>query len=284
LSLMAAMAYSLSVVLVRKNLADSSVINAALVISSTGNFILWPLAILSVNLTKANLEAVLLFAIAGLLAPGISRLLYYKGMEFLGVSTNASVLSTYPLYALIFAVLFLGEVVFPLDLIGIACIIVGVMLLEKSLGVTETKKRGFLSRGLKLPLLAAFLVAVSHIVRKLGLSIYNEPPLGVAVGYAFSFFIYAVLGIFSNATERTSSLKRDFRLFWRPGVGLSLGWILTFYALSYEKVSIVTSLIQTEPLFVILFTSIYLRELERISFRLITSAVVVFLGIVLICV
>ena len=76
--------------------------------------------------------------------------------------------------------------------------------------------------------------------------------------------------------------SRDFRFFWKAGAGISLGYILTFLALSQEKVSIVTPLIETQPLFVLVFAHLYLKELEHISFKLVISALLVIIGVMLV--
>ena len=110
-ALFAALAYSLSVVLVRKRLDASNFFSVALVLTVTGNIILWPLALLFTNLKTINFEGALFFVIAGMLAPGITRLLYYKGMEVVGVSVTASIFSTYPVYSSLFAGFLLGEVI-----------------------------------------------------------------------------------------------------------------------------------------------------------------------------
>ncbi|NIR86988.1 EamA family transporter, partial [Candidatus Bathyarchaeota archaeon] len=81
LALLAALGYGLSVVLIRKQLDESNYIFATLVLTATGNIILWPLALLFTDLGTINFEGVLFFVIAGILAPGIARLGYYKGME-----------------------------------------------------------------------------------------------------------------------------------------------------------------------------------------------------------
>ncbi len=89
-ALLAALAYGFSVVLVRKKLEESNFIFAALVLTITGNVILWPFAFLFTNLRTVNSEGILFFVIAGILAPGAARLCYYKGMEVAGVSINES--------------------------------------------------------------------------------------------------------------------------------------------------------------------------------------------------
>lgn len=138
LALLSALTYGLAVVLVRKKLDESNFFSVSLVITVTGNIILWPLALLSTNLRTVSLEGILFFVIAGILAPGIARLGYYKGMEVVGLSVNASIFATYPMYSSILAVLLLGEALTPENWIGIVCIGIGVMYIERSLSNSKT--------------------------------------------------------------------------------------------------------------------------------------------------
>jgi len=279
LALLAALFYSLSMVLVRKSLDKSNFLSVALVITVTGNIILWSLALLFTHLKSVNLEGFLFFAIAGMLAPGVTRLLYYKGMEVVGLSVNASIFAAYPLCSSIFAVLLLRETLSAENWIGIVCIVVGVVLIERNFGKPKTGSERTLKRSLVFPLLATLTVSLSTIVRKHGLNICNEPLLGVAIGYSSTFLLYLVLSIFSNCKRGSMFSGKDFRLFWKAGVGMSLAWILSFYALRHERVSIVTSLIQTEPLFILFFTHLYLKELECVSFKLLISALLIVTGV-----
>jgi len=284
LALLAALAYSLSTVLVRKRLDESNFFSACLVITVVGNVILWPLTLLFINLRTVNLEGVMFFVLAGLLAPGVTRLLYFKGVETVGVSVNTPVFATYPLYTSILAVLLLGETLVLENWIGIICIITGVVFIERSLAKPKTDPRKIPKKGLVFPLLATLTVAVSHIARKHGLNIYNEPLLGVALGYFISFFLYILLLTFhfSFTTQNSIFLGRDFRLFWKPGLCLSLGWLLAFHALSIEKVSVVTPIIQTEPLFILLFAYLYLKELEHLTSKLIIGTLLIVIGVMLV--
>lgn len=130
--------------------------------------------------------------------------------------------------------------------------------------------------------MAALTIAVSQIIRKQGLKIYNEPSLGLTIEYAFSLLLYLIPLFFADATRLSLSLGKNFQLFWKPGVLLSLGWILAFYALSIERFSVVAPLVQTEPLFVVFFSYLYLKELEHTSARLVISAVLVVFGVILV--
>jgi drug/metabolite transporter (DMT)-like permease len=88
--------------------------------------------------------------------------------------------------------------------------------------------------------------------------------------------------MFSASTRKELSLKRDFRFFWKAGIGQALSWILSFYALSYEEVSIITPLLAIEPLFVVFFAYFYLRELERVSPKLVASIILTVVGVILV--
>ncbi len=109
LALLSALCFGLSQIFVRKNLEKSNFVYISLTVTIMGNIILWPLALIFTDLNTVNPEGLMLFIIAGLLAPGIARLFYFKGMETAGISANASIFATYPLYTSIVAVSLLGE-------------------------------------------------------------------------------------------------------------------------------------------------------------------------------
>lgn len=71
-------------------------------------------------------------------------------------------------------------------------------------------------------------------------------------------------------------------MFWKACVGLSIGWLLAFFALSYERVSTVTPLLQTESLFIIIFSHMLLKKLEHISLGLVVGALFIVFGVTLI--
>ena len=156
---------------------------------------------------------------------------------------------------------------------GIICIVFGVMYIERSLSTSKTGSKRSFRKGLVFPIVGTLSRTFSAIIMKHGLNIYNEPLLGVAIGYFSPLLLYLLLSIPAYSTPRTLFSYKDLRLFWKAGAFISLGWILAFYAFSHENVSIVSSLMQIQPLFVILFTHLYLKELEKTSFKLVVSTI-----------
>jgi len=62
----------------------------------------------------------------------------------------------------------------------------------------------------------------------------------------------------------------------------ALEWVLSFYALQYEMISVVTPLFQTGPLFVLFFAYLYLKELEHISSKVLISTILIVAGAMLV--
>jgi len=283
LALLSAMAFGFSQILVRRKLDESNFVRISLAITIMGNILLWPLALILTNTETVNFDGVMFFVVAGLLAPGIVRLIYFKGMEVVGVSANASVFATYPMYSSFLAVLILGEVLVAENWIGIICIIVGIVYLERNVSNTQTRSKKISRKDFVFPLFASVTFSVSQIVRKQGLIICNEPLLGVAIGYSSALLLYILLLVFSNSAGGSKKFSgEDLRLFWKPGAGIALAWLLSFLALSQENVSIVAPLLQTELLFILFFSCVFLRKLENISYKLIISALLIVAGVVLV--
>jgi drug/metabolite transporter (DMT)-like permease len=281
LALFSAATSGLCVILVRKHSAESNAFNISLIISLTGIAVLWPLAVLLTDFGTINLEGLLLFAISGVLAPGLVRLLYYGGLKKLGAPVNASFFAIYPLYSSFLAVLLLSEILSLENWIGITLVIFGGIFVGTNSRKIKTGDKPS-RKNLALPIVGGLALAVSNIIRKYALNLYNAPVLGVAVAYTFSLISYSLMLMLSASTRKELSLKSDLRFFWKTGIGQALAWILIFYALSYEQVSIVTPLLAIEPLFVVFFAYLYLRKLEYVSPKLAVSMILTVFGIILV--
>jgi drug/metabolite transporter (DMT)-like permease len=281
LALLSAAVSGLSVVLVRKHSAGSNAFNMSLVITIVGMVVLWPLALAMPDNDAINLEGFLLFALSGVLSPGLVRLFYYKGLKTLGASGNSAVFSVYPLYSALLAVVLLSEILSPENWLGILCIILGVIFIDLSIhGNSGQGNAG--RKNLIFPIIGGATLGVSSILRKYALNFCNTPILGVAIAYVFSLLPYALILVYSVPVRRNLALKQDFRWFWIAGIGQAVSWALAFYALSFEQVSITMPLLSIEPLFVAVFAYLYLRELEHVSAKLLASIAVTVLGVALV--
>ena len=281
LAILSAATSALSVVLVRKYSNQSSAFNISLAISWVGMLILWPLALVLTDFSSANIMSVLLFALSGVLTPGFVRLLYYQGMKKLGAPVNSSLFSIYPLYTSLLAVLFLSEILAPGNWVGILLVFSGGILVEWTSRETNNQNKHS-RKDLIYPVMGGIALGVGSIFRKYALNLFDAPVLGVAIAYTASLLPFLVMLVFSAPTRKELSLRRDMRLFWVAGVGQAITWMLSFYALSFDEVSVITPLLSIEPVFVALFAFIYLRKIERVSSKLVVSIVLTVLGVVLV--
>jgi uncharacterized membrane protein len=178
-------------------------------------------------------------------------------------------------------VLFLNEVLSLANWIGIICTVIGVVFIERSLRKPniEVKKIG---KGLIFPIIAALTLALSLTVKKYGLTIYDQPLLSSSIGYFTAFPFYAIALLFSSSSRGSFSFFKDFRLFWKAGVFMAFGVGLISFALSFERLSIVAPLLQVEPLFILFFSFVILRELESVSSKLVMSTVLIVFGAILV--
>jgi drug/metabolite transporter, DME family len=236
LALLSAVASGVSVVSVRRHSEESSVFNMSLVITVVGLIVLWPLALMESGFGLITPTGFALFAVSGLLSPGLVRLFYYKGLKTLGASVNSSVFAIYPLYSSLLAVVLLSEIITVWNALGIAAIISGVILVERFMnGKSEKGYIGWKNMG--VPLLGGLTLGAATIFRKFALDVSNAPVLGVAIAYVFSLLPYLLFLVASAPTRKDLSLNKDFRLFWAAGIGQAVSWLLAFYALSVEQVS-----------------------------------------------
>lgn len=282
LALAAAVILGSSTVLARKNLREMTPMNGAYITVLVGTLFLWPIGLLVTELSTINLYGVIIFILAGIITPGVLRPLWFTSIKKVGVSINASIIATYPIYSTFFATLFLGETLSVQNGLGIGCVILGVFLIERnSKNIQDGKKQRYKKSDLIFPFTITVLLAIAQVVRKYGLSVYNEPILGVAIGYLVALVLYTFSFKMIGNQQVFSSLRQNIKLLWKVGVGIAVGWILSFYALSLGSVSVITPLLQTDTLFIILLSYIFLKDLEKISYRLAFSALIIVLGAVL---
>jgi drug/metabolite transporter (DMT)-like permease len=280
LAILSAAISAFSVVLVRKYSNQSSTFNISLAISWVGMLALWPLALFLTDFSIANLPSIILFVLSGILTPGFVRLMYYQGMKKLGASVNSSFFSGYPLYTSLLAVLFLSEFLAPGNWAGILLVFLGGILVEWSsngAGRRQHSKRDHI-----YPIIGGLALGFSSILRKFALNLFDAPVFGVAVAYTASLLPFLIMLAFSVQTRKELSLKRDMRLFWVAGIGQAITWLLSFYALSFDGVSVITPLLSIEPVFVAFFAFLYLQKIERVSSKLVVSIILTVLGVVLV--
>ncbi len=272
LSLVTALCYGLSSVLIRKGVRSSNAFTGTLVAAAVQVAVMASL-LLFFPAPDIVWVGIAFFVVSGLLASALGRLCNYKSIERLGVPTTASIVGSSPMFSIVFAVLLLGEEVTLAVVVGTTLVIAGVVLTSGlspgSLG---------LSRAMAFPLLAAVFYGASSSFRKLGLQALPEPVLGTLVGALSTLaFLCTYLALGKERCE-VDEHRSCIGYFLGSGVVVSLGWLSMFAALLIGKVSVVSALIGTNPLFSLVFSLLFLRGSETLDRRNVTGCLAVVVG------
>jgi drug/metabolite transporter (DMT)-like permease len=243
----------------------------------TSTLLFWSLGLFSVDLTKADYTAVGLFAVAGVFFPATVTLLNFESNRLVGPNIAGAVSGLTPLFAVLLAILMLGESPRPLQLLAIAAVIAGVMLMYVG-------RRQMLSRWsiwmLILPLLAAVIRGCAQPVVKLGLERWPNPVVAVLIGYTVSS---AVLIGSAFARDRTYICRFNPRgALWFGGIGLCHGLaVLSLYAaLIHGSLALVSPLAACYPLATLALSFVCLKY-EPITPQLVTAVALTVGGVIL---
>jgi drug/metabolite transporter, DME family len=140
---------------------------------------------------------------------------------------------------------------------------------------------GFPLRGYVFAFSAAIAYAASAVVAREGVQELEAPLVGTTIA-----LIFATLGFIPLAWRSLSTPVTDF---WRgalffagAGIFSATGVASLFLAIERAEVVVVSPISSTHPLFTLLLAAILLRDLERITWRILAGGVLVFAGIVLI--
>jgi len=246
----------------------------------TAMLLFWGLAPFLIDPAEVDLSAAGLFAVVGLLFPAAVTLLNFEANRLLGPNIAGAVGGLAPLFAVLLALMLLGEHLRFLQLVGIAAIVVGVAL------VYGGQWQAFTVRGLwllALPLGASAIRGFVQPVIKLGLERWRNPIAAVVIGYAVSS---AVLMLAALVPGHTSERRFDRRgALWFAAVGLCNGCaVLCMYAaLGRGPVTLVSPLIAAYPLVTLLLSFRFLKH-ERLDTRLIGAVAITVSGVVLLLV
>jgi drug/metabolite transporter (DMT)-like permease len=281
LAICAAFFYGSSGVLVRKGLisdSESSPLSAAFATMLIQFVVMWSLCIF--DFPPLNLEAILIFALSGVVAQCIGRTVNYIGVSKLGVSRNNPIVGANPLFSVLIAAIFLSEVVTPPLYAGVVLIILGIVLISlQNKGANEMEKgKNWL---IILPLIAAVCYGFSANLRKIGL---NMLPFSIA---GSTFAVSGALGVyipFVSLLKRIKnfSLRRFNIYFLGSGLSVSLAWIFSFTALVMGEVSTVAPIQGASPLFALILSKIFLKKAEKITWKIATGALALVSGVIII--
>jgi DME family drug/metabolite transporter len=277
-AIFSAMGWAGDSVLVRLGLRQSNIFAAMLVSYVVSVTCIWTYLFITTPLDFLRSPAMVYFLISGCLQPLFARALYYEALTRMGVSRAGPLRGAEPLFAVAIAVTVLHEQ-------PTAPVYVGTLLIVGSVWAISSGYSGTANwrfRDIFLPLGAGLVSAISQSLRKQGLNILPDPFVAAVTVTSVTL---TLLVIFLFVTKRTGQLRmgRESFLFFFCAALIALSaQIANFIALSRAEVSVIIPLLNTTPLFAVLFSSFFLRRMETITPRILLGAILMVAGVVII--
>jgi len=213
------------------------------------------------------------FVALGLFFPVAVTLLAYEANRRMGPTIAGAIGSTAPLFAVLGAVLFLGETLGLLQLAATLAIVAGSVVLVWR-GAVHDSNAG----SSWVSWLAAVLRALAQVIAKFGLLLWPSPYAAVVLGYSVSALTIWVIAAFSRRAASRVYSRRGVLWFVLTGVFNCSAVIALYAALDGGAVNIVSPIAATYPLFTLVLNAVILRE-ERVNARMIGGVVLMVAGI-----
>ena len=278
LALFASFCFAVSMILINRGVLAIDYFRGLLTNLGVNSLFLWVYVVSFVDHIDLWTPANLIFVLVGIFVPGVARFFIFKGMERLGASITSCLTNSTPLFATLFAVSFLHERPTLTNLLGTFLIVLGITSLSWK-GAAKTWQ----TRNLLFPLTAAFLFAARDNMVRLGLLQIESPIVGAAIAASTSLATMSVVYLaFEEKKPLGNSVQRGLTLFAGAGFMNFLSYVFAYTALSMERVSLMSPLINGSSLFILPLSALFLKDVEKITARIIGATLLVLLGVFLI--
>lgn len=213
------------------------------------------------------------FALAGIVAPGGSQVLFTLAVRDAGPSRTSVLVGTAPLFSVAIALTLLDEPLEPLLLVGAVLIVVGGILLVGE----RVRPESFRLMGFAFALAATVLFAArDNLLRWLSLDTDVPPSLAAAATLASGTLCVLVWAAIAHVGRDV--VVAGARRFALAGLLFGLSYAALFEAYYRGRVTVVSPLIATESLFGVLLSALFFRRSELIGRSLVAGAVAIVAG------
>lgn len=269
---------AINLIFLKKGLAHGNPISATVLSLAINVLSFWSFVLAVLPWDEILRPELLIFVLVGLIQPGGTRFLAYLSVEKVGVAVTAPIRATTPLFSSLLAIAVLGEQLTPSVGAGTALVVGGITLLSLS----EEKTGGWMNVLVALPLLSAFVAGSTQVIRKIGLAGISLPILGAATTTGTSLVAIAVSLTVSRNWSMVRFHRRALGYFILAGCSVTLGVASIFMSLHLSDVVIVAPLASLSPLYSLVLSAVFLRDVEVITARKVVAAGLIVVGVVLI--
>lgn len=205
------------------------------------------------------------YAAAGAVAGSVlGRSLYFIGIDYLGPGKSLSISATSPLYAAALAWVVLEETITPLVVVGTLGVVLGIVVLSRDLRA-QTAAEDYSIGVVAYPLVGAVFAAVAVTLRKLALDAGIAPLEAATVNMVVGLLVVTPLAATRWRGAVVDVDRRALRNFVAASTVMAVGFVFYFVGLQTTNASVFFPLLQTQPLFAVGLSAVFLGRLEVIS-------------------
>lgn len=276
LALCTALAYAAANISVRRGLHHSSAATATLISLIVHTVVLGSAVVLTGGVPEVAAVAISLIAITGVLQTGM-RLWHYTGIEKVGTSRAVTLRSTHPIFSVIIGVTMLQEPVTRELLIGTFLVVVGIITTSWQV---EREISTFRWRHLLFPMGTALVTGIVHPIRRYAMVMADEPLYFAAVVGVISLFCFIGMLTFPSMRERIVWNPNSLLPFIAAGVFETSAVLLMLNAFVTGPVVLVSPIAATSPVWTLLMSVVFLRDLEGINRYAVVGTLCVVVGVI----
>jgi drug/metabolite transporter (DMT)-like permease len=218
------------------------------------------------------------FLVAGLVAPGLSQVLFVRAIEAVGASRTAILVGVSPLLSALFAITLLGEPVRVGLVLGTVAVVGGAVALVSTRSATRLT-----AAGATAGVLAASLISTRDNVVRWADTGNDVPGVVAATGCLVSATaLIAALLLARRRPLVPASLRPALRPLAAAALLFGLAYGAVFVAFDHGRVTVVAPLYATESLWAVVWSALLLKRSEDVGPRLVLAAALMVAGGVLI--
>ena len=195
--------------------------------------------------------------VAGLsgLSWGLALAMMFLGYKLQEVSRASAMVFTFPVFVALFAVVFMGESLVPLQWVAITVVIAGGVLISMTGPATSKAK---LTKIIPVLLCASLLIATGHLTAK-----YALEEVSVTLVTSLHFLGVAAVLLFFWRRDTVSNLRKAMShkealilMLVAEGVLAPAALLAQIFATKLGPVSLVATITGTHPIFVVFYTAV----------------------------
>ena len=256
IALASAFCFALALVLTQFGLRTTAPLTGAAIAVPTTALLFLVISPLTVAWDQWACSSATTFVVVGLFFPVAVTLLTFSANWRIGPNLTGTLGNLTPLFAVVLAIVLMGEAPNATQGLGIVAICAGVALLFVGRGNGDARPALWT---LGLPLSAAFLRGIAQPMVKWGLADWPSPFAAVTIGYMVSA---VVMGGVILGRRGGGDWPACARIWWFIAVGVVNGAavLLLYMALSRGPVTIVAPLVACYPLLTLILNRLFLGQ------------------------